>query len=101
MSDRRDMSVAARPGSKRTRVAVVASAPNHHTTRFMAGLSAEDLDVHLLYNDTGRSPEIAGLPSTPIVLGAGSLPVLSAVARWRKALTALDPDVICLRQVSM
>ena len=79
---------------KPIRVAMIAFAANHHTTRWSRALAATGLDVHVI--------GVAGSDGVPLVTReqrtpGRAIPVLSAASDWWSAIAECKPDVVYMQ----
>jgi len=83
--------------SKRLRVAMVAFAPNHHTTRWSLALQAAGFDVHLAFGQADEEVQLPGVTLHPVRVPPRTVPVWSAAAAWHAVLDAIEPDVVYMQ----
>jgi glycosyltransferase involved in cell wall biosynthesis len=78
------------------RVAMLASAPNHHTTRWIRALRKAGLDVHLVTDEQGNELAVGDAPVQRVQLEGGRH-LFRDARRWRTAIAAVQPDVIYMQ----
>jgi glycosyltransferase involved in cell wall biosynthesis len=79
--------------SQPLRVTMIAFADNHHTRRWSRALAAEGMEVRIVgvaTDDVNRTEGASPLP-------AHAIPVLSAAARWSRAIAETRPDVVYMQ----
>ena len=79
------------------RVAMVAFAPNHHTTRWARALVAAGVEIHVVCIDGLEDFGLDGIVVHPIAMPKSRIPVLTPTVQWHAVFRAIDPDVIYMQ----